>query len=461
MTWQANINDVDNSVESGSKVIGQFSWKDTATGATGAIPAAENGTGGTGGLNPTPYQGQGGATFHGSRKGTVGDVYQWDATGQTPAQANDPLTGQPYPQLTGSDSAVDCYFGSDTNPPLAPPLPKSDVYTSGVSGGAVGKSSQFTFTDPNNADPADGTNDVVGYKYGFSSRLATYVPGKTATVTITPYSESPAELDLYVEAVDRAGNPSTVTGPFKIVTSAPVSGIATMAWWPLNGSGGDSAGTGIPLSVPAAFDCSSPAGGAGYQCTLPGQVASAQRPVVSNGSSFSVAAWVYVPSSSSCATAGSCPFIPAVTQFGVNTVGFALGLDGACGCFGFYMPFSDSASASLAEAKSQPLSQIGGTGRWVQLTGVYDSHLQTLTLYVNGAQAGTVVHDVPAWASPAAGAMAVGATRSGRGPGPCRMSAPFTARCRRRTCRPWRRRAAMAARRFTRSTTSPWSEVPL
>ena len=411
--WQANVNDVDNSVESGSKVIGQFNWKDTVTKTTGTIPSAENGQDNTGGLDPTPYQDQGGATFDASRKGTVGDVYQWDATGQTPAQASDQLTGQPYPQLTGPDSAADCYFASDTNPPLAPPLPKSDVYTSGVSGGAVGKASQFTFTDPNNSDPADGTNDVVGYKYGFSSRPATYVPGKTATVTITPYSESPAELDLYVEAVDRAGNPSTVTGPFKIVTSAPQSGIATMTWWPLNGSGGDSAGTGIPLSVPADFACSSPAGGAGYQCTLPGLVSSAQRPVVSNGSSFSVAAWVYVAPGAPCAAAGSCsfPFVPVVTQAGVNTDGFSLGLDENCGCFAFMMPFSDSVSAPVDEVKSQPLSQIGGTGKWVQLTGVYDSsQAQTLTLYVNGVQAGpaATMKGVPAWASPAAGPMAVG-----------------------------------------------------
>ncbi len=416
LTWQANVNDADSYNVAGSKIIAHFTWKDTITQATDTKSALEDGTGDTGGLDPNPFQSQGGATFHASFQDTPDQVYSWSATGLTPAGATDPLTGQVHAQLTGPRSNDVCYVATDTALPLSPPLPTSDVYVNGQSSGQIGEPGHFLFTDPNNSDPNDNENDVVGFMYGFSSSPDIYVPasGARATVTITPTSQT--ELDLYVRAVDRAGNLSPVpTTFFKIVPSTPQSGIAPVGYWPLNNNGLDQDGDGNLSVSPGDFVCSSPPGGPGplggtgpYTCTLAGSTGSTDHPVVGNSTSFSVSAWVYLPGQS-CITSHSCGFIYAMAQQAQHVNGFGLGYDAACGCWAFYLPASDSTSAVVSEATSSPLSIIGGVGQWTQLTGVFDSHFQTLTLYVNGQQADQL-SGIAAWANPAGGPLTLGSS---------------------------------------------------
>lgn len=52
------------------------------------------------------------------------------------------------------------------------------------------------------------------------------------------------------------------------------------------------------------------------------------------------------------------------------------------------MPAGDSADATVQSASSSP--GTAKLAKWTQLTGVYDSARGTLTLYVNGNQAGQV-----------------------------------------------------------------------
>jgi hypothetical protein len=343
-----------------------------------------------------------------------GDTYKWQAYGQT-EQYTDGI-GNGVPHLTGPSTSW-CYFTDDTTPPAAPANNNitSDVYTSGVAAGQVGKPGHFTFSDPANSD--NGVNDVVGYYYGLNNPSPSiYVPATgtnpTATVTITPFN--PAELDLYVRAVDRAGSVSQ--GPaakFQIVTSPPVNNIATLAWWKLNsvsgGTAADATGDGnvAALSSQGASQTCGNSPPDGYSCSLlldgtAGQ-ADTTLPVAGNNGSFTVSAWVYLT------TAGATDQA-AISQAGTNTSGFTLGYyagtSGSCKCWAFTMPSSDSASpATVYRATSaSPVA----TGTWTQLTGVYNYTHQTLTLYVNGQQAGQAT-GVQNWTAPAAGVFRLGA----------------------------------------------------
>ncbi|MBO0807311.1 MAG: LamG domain-containing protein [Actinobacteria bacterium] len=352
---------------------------------------------------------------------TNGDTYQWSVYGQT-----DPYTdsiGKSAPSLKGPSTGL-CYFTADRNPPATPASGDitSDVYTSGTPSGRVGQVGHFTFSDPANADPSDGKNDVVGYFYGIDNpNPDVYVPAATdgtATVTITPFN--PAELDLYVQAVDRAGNVSPGAAQFRIITNAPPGNIATLAWWKLNNGSGtttetDSTGNGNDISLSSqgsSFACASTAGPDGYECSLQLDGSSGRAyttlPVAGNNGSFTVSAWVNLSSCSSTCV--------AVSQGGTNVSGFSLGYQHSCGCWAFSMPASDSASATVYKAQSPASS--AKTGTWTQLTGVYDETHQQLLLYVNGGDGVTPGNGVPAgstsagtvqpWAAPASQLLRLG-----------------------------------------------------
>ena len=66
---------------------------------------------------------------------------------------------------------------------------------------------------------------------------------------------------------------------------------------------------------------------------------------------------------------------------------------------------SDSTSAPVYTAPSAPAS--AKAGKWAQLTGVYDSGHQSLTLYVNGVQTGQL-SGVPPWSGAAPGPLRIG-----------------------------------------------------
>ena len=414
--WQATINDVDskNSTNAGN-IDGEFEWENLVTSNQGVIPAAQDGNGT--GKNPNPDGNDSGAAFTGQRSATWGQEYLWYAYGQT-APGTDSLTGQSLPTLTGPRSGL-CFFEADNTPPAPPPMPTSTTYTSGQAKNTVGTPGQFTFSDPGNTDPIDNTNDVVGYEYGFSSSPDIYVPapGGTATVTITPFNTN--ELDLYVRAVDRAGNLSPVPANppfFAIDTTPPPHNIATLADWPAN------AGTGPGLvdvsgkSADATLDggswyCASTPAPDGYKCALSaaGGGAKTARPVAGNNGSFTVSAWAYLPTGlQNCGQACQNQIYPVISQDAANVSGFTLGYGVGCGCFEFSMPASDSTGAQVFQAKS-------GTARlgvWHQLTGVYDSTVQTLTLYVDGVQAGQV-GGVQSWSPPASGSLRLGEDLAG------------------------------------------------
>ncbi len=412
-TWQATIADSDGT--NGGNINGEFAWSNLTNGNTGTWDASQNSA-------------KSGTTFTGVRNGGAPDEYKWSAFGQTPSGTKD-ADGNTVPVLTGP-SASACYFTIDTDAPTVAPTMTSVpdtrglTYASGVAANPVGAPAVFQFSDPTNVDVSDGTNDIVGYRYGINTASPNiYLPataeGGTATLTVTPFN--PEALDLYIQAVDRAGNVSPVTGPFQIETILPPGNIATLAWWRLNiGSGtlaADSTGDGADATLSSSgstLGCATTAGPSGYRCTLSldgvNGRAFTPNPVIGNDGSFSVSTWVDV---SSCAS--TCV---ALSQ-GAGTVSeFTLGYQASCtqgttkgACWTFTMPASDSATAVVNAASSAP--GTAKTGTWTQITGVYDATHEQLLIYVNGVAVGsTAALTVLPWAVPAASLWRIGSSWS-------------------------------------------------
>ena len=280
--------------------------------------------------------------------------------------------------------------------PAAPTITSTgpNVYVSGTATQYVGTPGKFTLSDPGSA--------VTGYYYSFiNGSLGTLVTAGadgTVTLAITPYNEH--VLTLYVAAVNGSSPPSPQSSFVIETLTKGISHIATLAWWKLNAGHGTIAKDstshlhGAVLHEDATLGCASIAAPDGYRCSMrvgggggEARTRPAILPVVGNDSGSSVSAWVKL---SKCAS--SCA---AFSDDATQTYQFALSYKRSCmaagktgPCWQFSMPAFDSESATVLTAPSPPGSAKLGT--WTQLTGVFDSAPGTLTLYVNGVQAGQI-----------------------------------------------------------------------
>jgi hypothetical protein len=268
-----------------------------------------------------------------------------------------------------------------------------NVYVDDTATNYVGTPGVFTVSDPGST--------VTGYYYGFSNGgLGTFVPAGadgTVSLAITPYAEF--QIHLYVAAVNGSSPPSPF-GSFVIKTLTKSNHVAMLAWWKLNAGHGkiavDSTGHmhNASLHKDATLGCASVAAPDGYRClmTVGGRGGQARTPptilpLVGNRASFSVSVWVNL---SKCAS--SCI---AISADGTQTDQFNLSYRKSCTagaktgpCWMFSRPAADAPDAVVQSASSSP--GTAKLGKWTQLTGVYESVRGTLTLYVNGSQAGQV-----------------------------------------------------------------------
>ncbi|MGW1061188.1 RICIN domain-containing protein [Micromonospora rubida] len=128
-----------------------------------------------------------------------------------------------------------CYFTVDTARPTAPVVTSTD-FPPGTPLRAVGETGTVTFT------AAAGDTDLVGFRYGFDAASTTMwvAAGSdgTATVPVTLWPQSMGDTfdvyrTLYVRAVDRAGNASTLSPGWSLaargraVTTSRVRGDVT------------------------------------------------------------------------------------------------------------------------------------------------------------------------------------------------------------------------------------------
>ena len=301
---------------------------------------------------------------------------------------------------------------SSTPPPPTITSTGKHVYTSGVAKNYVGTPGVFTLSDPGSA--------VTGYYYSFiNGELGTFVPAGadgTVSLAITPYNES--VFTLYAAAVNGTSSPSPQSSFDIEPLTKGSSHIATLAWWKLNAGHGTVAGdaTGdlhaAVLGKNTSLGCETVAAPDGYRCWLEitgkgGEATTrpAIFPVVGDNFNFSASAWVNL---SKCVFSSCVALSVDATQ----TDEFALSYQKSCTaggktgpCWQFSMPSADSTTAGVFTAASPPGS--AKLAKWTHLTGVFEATHGTLTLYVNGVQAGQV-GGVSPWAAPGPGEVRIG-----------------------------------------------------
>jgi hypothetical protein len=417
-TWQTWIDDPldrqydanPNNNNSAAQLDGEFNWQNLTTGASNSSPLPDPGNHRT--LGPAANGNPAGAEFSVQRTGTPGDEYGWSAWGQTIATSTN-IGSDTAPALSGPTSPT-CYFMIDTT------VPSGVVSVSGSANDKVGTPAQYTLTDPNFGS---SDSNVVGFFYGIGAAGTGYVPATNgqATITLTPFTIQ--NMDLYVQAVSDAGRPGPLaTGgapSFVISPTTPTANIATMGYWRLNNNSMDTSGDGAYLTLQpgASYACGSGANPPGYTCSLSGE-ADTGRPVVSSESAYSVSAWVNM--------AGCSSYCVALSEDASHTSVFALAWQSGCqgnnGCWVYQMRASDNQSTTMQTATSQPLSQGSATNTWVQLTAVFNPDqvvgsepVGTMTLYVNGTQAGQI-YGISPWNSLPAGVARIGAGFAGANP---------------------------------------------
>jgi hypothetical protein len=128
----------------------------------------------------------------------------------------------------------------------------------------------------------------------------------------------------------------------------------------------------------------------------------APGPVLTTTGSYSVSAWANLSATTRDAD--------IISQDGTQNSGFALQYDHADDKWAFTMPTADTANASYIRALSGAAPQ---TGIWTHVVGTYNAVTHTLSLYVNGALAGTATNTTP---TNATGALTVGRGQTNASP---------------------------------------------
>jgi RHS repeat-associated protein len=241
-------------------------------------------------------------------------------------------------------------------------------------------------------DPA-GLARTTNYAYTADSYLA----GQTLTGA---GSNTPVRSVSY--GYDPMGN---MTSQSELLQGG---GNLPTAWWPLNQTTGktvpDASGTGHPATASGVTW----SGGAEN-----GGVVSTAGPVLDTTGSFTVSAWVD-PAQTTTATQTAVSqdgqpsqsgggFLPPTPSNSGFTLGFAAsGQSGLTPNWTFSRPLTTASSTTFASATS---SATATAGTWAHLVGVYNASTGTMTLYVNGAAAGTATDTTPVASS---GPLAIG-----------------------------------------------------
>lgn len=307
---------------------------------------------------------------------------------------------QSYGAWSTEGNQTRCEFIYDSTKPgsaviTSPEYPDDDAWHAGV-----GDYGNFTMDSP--------ANDVTQYRYYFTGPNADSaqktVPaasaGGPATVRWMPPSEGP--YTLHVTSVDGAGRAQETPTVHVFQVS---DGRAPVAAWTLGDAKGSTtaAGSGNTPDATAGsgvtFGGTGPLGSTDTAATFDGTdnaYLDAGKAAVDTGATFSVSAWVKLPTIPT-------ENMTVVSQDGTAKPGFELGYDADSASWTFRIPISDM--ESLGSWKVSGATAVAGS--WTHLIGVYDDELGKLMLYVNGV---LVADDVQArhtvWSS--SGAVQIG-----------------------------------------------------
>ncbi|AZP18025.1 LamG domain-containing protein [Streptomyces aquilus] len=293
-----------------------------------------------------------------------------------------------------------CEFIYDTSKPKSAKVTSTEYPDDESWHAGVGDYGNFTMDSP--------STDVTGYTYYFTGpqadsakkKIAAESTGGPATVRWMPPSEG--SYTLTVTAVDGAGNPQKTPTSHVFLVS---DGRAPVAAWSLGDAAGSTKAAGASGAPDATagsgvtFGGEGPLGSTDTAASFDGTdnaYLDAGKPAVDTGSTFSVSAWVKLPSKP---TAN----MTVVSQDGTGQPGFELGYDVDSASWTFRISVSDM--ESLGTWKVSGATAV--VNSWTHLIGVYDDELGKMMLYVNGH---VVADDVQARQSvwSASGALQVG-----------------------------------------------------
>ncbi|MET7484066.1 LamG-like jellyroll fold domain-containing protein [Streptomyces sp. NPDC005538] len=294
-----------------------------------------------------------------------------------------------YSPWSAAGSATGCYFVWDTSVPAGPSITSGDYPAADDSNpddpvyDGVGRYGTFT------VDAAD--TDVVKYQFGVneepsSDNVVTTSGGAAKTVSFRP-TRSGTNF-LYVQAFDAAGNGSEPTRyMFRVKSGQP-----TRAEWKLNeGSAATqaegSAGTRtLDLKGGPVLGAQ---GAKGTAVSLDGvdDYLVSDIPAVDTSLSFSVAAWVKLDRMPDGAAV-------IAAQPGNNAPGFELYYSKAYDRWVFDQYTADTSTATPVRVMQAAAGGVKA-GEWVHLVGTYSIGAGQLSLYVNGALAGTAPYSTP------------------------------------------------------------------
>ncbi|MFF4599833.1 LamG-like jellyroll fold domain-containing protein [Amycolatopsis sp. NPDC001319] len=241
----------------------------------------------------------------------------------------------------------------------------------------------LTTVSANGASTSATTVDAAG-------RVTKTVDDPNGAARTTTVSYTPDDQVATSTQSDPSGASRTVTtgyDPMGVLTSRSLSADGAghpVGWWKLDQTSGagvtDSSGTGNTAAATnvAWADSAATFNGSNSEIATNG-------PVLNTASNFTVSAWVKP-------TALTASFQTFVVQKASVMSGLYLEYDPGTHKWSFSRFGSDAANAPLYRAQSATAAQAGV---WTHLVGVYESSTGAMTLYVNGAVAGTATDPTP------------------------------------------------------------------
>lgn len=297
--------------------------------------------------------------------------------------------GAQYSPWSFAGNATACYFYYDTQAPAPPKITSNDYPASDPENpqdpwyDGIGKYGTFTV----------GGNDTQSVKYLYGVNVD---PATKNTITTTNGAAKQLKLlppqasvnTLYVSAVDGAGNISAPAGyRFRVKAGQP-----ERAMWQLDETTGaaTAAGTAPPRTADLKGNPTLAVPGAkGTAVSFDGidDYAVTAITTADTSADFSVSAW---------AKLSTLPDHPAIlaAQPGNHSPGFELYYSADYDRWVFNQYKADVSGAGIVRAM-QPAAGGAKPGEWTHLVGTYSSTSHELKLFVNGALAGTTMHDSP------------------------------------------------------------------
>ncbi|GIG88573.1 LamG-like jellyroll fold domain-containing protein [Plantactinospora endophytica] len=282
-----------------------------------------------------------------------------------------------------------CDLTVDQVAPDRAPLVSSTDYPEQDLGGGLGRTGTFTFT-------ANGVPDVARYRYWLGNSPPHVVDaanvGGAATARLTPTDWGPT--DLYVQSLDRAGNPSPNITNYHFRVGR---GTGPVGYWRLDGKGAETSaldGSGHGHHGTVSNSGSTPVGAAWtlgrnadalrFDGTA-GHVSTGNGSTVRTDATFTVAAWVRLDDADG-------NWHTAVSQDGNRGSGFYLQYVPMSRSWAFAMLRSDVDAALADRAVAATPAPVGV---WTHLAGVYDVATATMRLYVDGVPVASTTHGTP------------------------------------------------------------------